>query len=222
MNWIRRHRLMTALVAGLFIIGVIAHFCLHAFLVRFVNRKLNTIPDYSAHIDDIGVHLWRGAYSIEGLKVLKREGRSVAPFFQARDIDISLQWKELFHRHIVAKVIMTEPQITVVTSKNKAVEQSVQGGGWQEQVQSLVPIKLNYFKIVDGSVHWRDPFSDPPMDIFLHELNMTAYNLTNSSRLSTKLASTIVGDGVIMKDGRLHLDATTDPYEKLPTFKSEW
>ena len=219
--WVRRHRVLTAVVAVLLTAGLLAHFFLHAYLVRYVNRKLNDIPGYKAHLEDIGVHLWRGAYSIEGLKVLKREGKSVAPFFQAKTIDISLQWKELLHRHIVAKIRVTDPEINFVSSKKDEVDQTKISARWQDQVKALIPFRLNYVKIINGSIHWLDPYSDPPMDIWLHQFNIGAYNLTNSERLSKTLASTIVGDALAMKDGKLHFEATADPYEDLPTFKAK-
>ncbi len=220
-SWFRRHWVLSGLGAVLLIAGLLAHFYLHSYLVRYVNQKLNESPDYKARVEDIGVHLWRGAYSIDGLKVEKREGESVIPFFKATTIDISLQWKELFHRHIVAKVILTDPEINIVSSKNKAIEQKKVNARWQDQVQALIPFRLNYVKIVEGKIHWRDPASDPPMDIYLHGMNVSAYNLTNSERLSKTLASTVVGDAIAMKDGRLHFEATADPYAERPTFKAK-
>lgn len=219
-SWFRRHWFITTVVSIIVVVGLVMHFFLHAYLIRFVNKKLNENPHYKAHLDDIGVHLWRGAYSIEGLDVSKREGKVVTPFFKATDIDISVEWKQLFHHHIVAKVKLVDPVINVVTSEEKAANQTKVEGSWQDQVKSLVPFQLNRLRIVNGAIHWKDPFSDPPMDIYLHELNVTAYNLTNSTRLSKSLAATIVGDGTAMKDGALHLEATANPYEKLLTFKS--
>jgi len=220
-SWLERHWIFSSLVVGLIVVGIFVHFILHAYLIRYVNRKLNALPDYKAHLDDIGVHLWRGAYSIEGLVVEKRAGESVVPFVKAQTIDISLQWKELLHRHIVAKVILKEPEINIVSSKDEAAEQKKVDVRWQDQVRGLVPFRLNYVRIANGTVHWRDPFSDPPMDIYVHALTINAYNLTNSERLSETLASTIIGNGIVMKDGHLHFEALTNPYEELPTFKSK-
>jgi hypothetical protein len=221
MAWIKRHKIFSWIAGTFLVLGLLAHFFLHAYLIRYVNRQLNNIPGYKARLADIGIHLWRGAYSIEGLNVQKKDGSSVIPYFKATTIDIALEWKQLFNRRIVSEVRMDDPQINIVSSENKAIEQKKVDASWQDQVKSLIPFKLNFLKIRNGSVHWRDPESDPPMDIALHDLALNAYNLTNSEHLSHSLASTIVANGVIMKNGNLHLEATADPYEKLPTFKSK-
>jgi hypothetical protein len=217
----RRHGLLYGMLAFLVLAGLCAHFFLHAYLIRYVNRKLNEIPGYRAHLNDIGIHLWRGAYSIEGLDVLKREGDAAVPFFKAPTIDISLQWKELLHRHVVAKVMLLDPQINFISSDDKEIQQTNVKGSWRDQVKALIPFKLNYVKVRNGSIHWRDPASDPPMDIYLHALDIDAYNLTNSERLSNTLASTVLGKAIVMDGGDLHFEATADPYEKMPTFKSK-
>src|ERR1700761_6828554 len=97
-TWYDRHRFLTWAVVFIIALGIFVHFFLHAYLIRFVNRKLNENPHYKAHLEDIGIHLWRGAYSIEGLDVSKRNGESGVPFFKAEDIDIAIEWKQLLHR----------------------------------------------------------------------------------------------------------------------------
>ena len=220
-KWVKKHWIFSSLIAFILAFGLFMHFYLHAYLIRYVNRKLNESPDYKSHLDDIGIHLWRGAYSIERLNVLKRNGDAAIPFFKADTIDISLQWKALFHRRIVAKVALFGPQINFISSDNKAIQQVKANVNWQDQVLSLIPFKLNDVRVRGGSIHWRDPQSDPPMDIHLHDLDADAHNLTNSERLSSTLAATVIGKAVVMRDGDLHFEATADPYQKMPTFKSK-
>jgi len=220
-QWIKKHRIFSGFVAFILVFGLFVHFYLHAYLIRYVNHKLNESRDYKSHLDDIGIHLWRGAYSIERLNVLKRNGDATIPFFKADTIDISVQWKELFHRHIVAKVILRGPQINFISSDNKEIQQTKADAHWQDQIQSLIPFKLNYVRVFGGSIHWLDPQSDPPMDIYLRDLDVYAYNLTNSERLSSTLAATVTGKATVMRDGDLHFEATADPYEKMPTFKAK-
>src|SRR5947209_3289669 len=93
-NWFGRHKITTGVLLVFLAVGIFAHFYLHAFLIRYVNEKLDRLPGYHAHLDDIGVHLVRGAYSIERLKILKNEGDVPVPFFQADTIDISIHWKQ--------------------------------------------------------------------------------------------------------------------------------
>ncbi|MGE5440293.1 MAG: hypothetical protein ACM3UR_10575, partial [Bacteroidota bacterium] len=34
-----------------------------------VNKKLNELPDYTGHIDDVDLHIYRGAYAINGVEI---------------------------------------------------------------------------------------------------------------------------------------------------------
>jgi hypothetical protein len=140
-SWFEKHRFFSFFVGFILILAILAHLYLHAYLIRYVNRKLNNIPDYRAHLEDIGIHLWRGAYSIEGINVLKRDGSATLPFFKAKTIDISLQWKELLHRHIVAQVLLEEPQINFISSANKNIQQTGVDDSGQDQVKALIPFK---------------------------------------------------------------------------------
>jgi len=220
-SWFQKHWFATALISFLTITAVLVHLYLHAFVIRYVNQKLNAMPDYRAHLEDIGIHLWRCAYSIEGLKVIKRRGSEEIPFFKAQTIDISMQWKELIHRRIVAKIILYEPQINFISSENKAIEQNSVDKRWQDQVKALIPFNLNYVKVRDGSIHWRDPESNPPMNIYIQDLMLDVYNITNSEKLSSNFETTLKGQATVMKKGQLFLNATANPYETLPTFKSK-
>src|SRR6186997_732514 len=59
-------------------------------LVRFVNQKLDEIPGYQGRIEDVDLHLLRGAYRIEGIVLEKTSGKVPVPFFKARSVDLSV------------------------------------------------------------------------------------------------------------------------------------
>jgi hypothetical protein len=64
-------------------------------LERYVNKQLDQLKGYSGSVADIDLSLWRGAYQIDGLRVVKTGGKVPIPFVSARQIDLSVQWKAL-------------------------------------------------------------------------------------------------------------------------------
>ena len=64
-------------------------------LLRYVNRQLTLIDGYRGHVEEIDVHLWRGAYTIKSIKLDKTGGKIPVPFFNARAIDLSVEWRAL-------------------------------------------------------------------------------------------------------------------------------
>ena len=83
-------------------------------LIRFVNRKLDEIPGYRGHVEDIDIHLWRGAYSIEGVRLQKLDGSVATPFLEAKEVDLSVEWLALFHGKIVSEITLDKPVLTYI------------------------------------------------------------------------------------------------------------
>ena len=52
------------------------------FWVRdYVNNKLSELHDYRGHVEAVDLNLWRGAYKIRAIKVVKTSGDVPVPFF---------------------------------------------------------------------------------------------------------------------------------------------
>src|SRR4051812_7825958 len=65
---------------------------------KYVNRTLDRNDLYEGKIGQVQIHLWRGAYSIHDIKISKRTGDIPVPFFSAKTVDFSIEWKALRHR----------------------------------------------------------------------------------------------------------------------------
>src|SRR5215510_11302519 len=97
----KRRRIWLIVVASLLVVLIVFRLMLPSILLRYVNRQLTMIDGYRGHVDDIDVALIRGAYVIRNLKLDKTDGKVPVPFFQAKTIDISIQWGALFHGMVV-------------------------------------------------------------------------------------------------------------------------
>src|SRR5690348_8251686 len=94
-------RRIILIVAGSLIVILIGlRIALPSILLRFVNRELQTIPGYTGRVDDIDVHLIRGAYTIRSVRLDKTGGKIPVPFFSADALDLSVEWGALFHRRL--------------------------------------------------------------------------------------------------------------------------
>ena len=51
---------------------------------NYLNRTLNKISGYRGHVEEVHLHLWRGAYSVIDLELNKIGGRIPVPFFSAK------------------------------------------------------------------------------------------------------------------------------------------
>src|SRR5688572_7651695 len=100
----RRLRVVRGLgIAVLFLIVVLGiGRAMMPWLVRdYVNRTLDRNPLYEGKIGDVSIHLWRGAYSIDEVRISKTTGNVPVPFFAAKRVDFAIQCNALFHRKVV-------------------------------------------------------------------------------------------------------------------------
>jgi hypothetical protein len=185
---------------------------------NYVNKTLDKIPGYEGHMEEIDIALLRGAYAIRGLELKKVEGNIPVPFFSAETVDFSIEWKELFRGALVGEIEFIHPKLNFVeapssTQEQKAIDQSV-----MDRVKELFPLKINRFALVKGQIHFRNFAANPDIDIFLHDINLVARNLTNSAKISKSLVAKIKGKGRAMKTGLFHIEMNLDPFKEQPTY----
>ena len=208
---------MTIVVLGLLLVGVriaLPHVVLH-----YANRTLAEIPDYHGVITDVDLAIWRGAYQIEGIDIVKTGGEVPVPFFSCPEIDFSVEWKALFDGALVGEIDFRRPVVNLVAGPTEEKTQAPVDSRWQDKIQELFPLEINRFEMHDGTVHYRDFHSTPKVDVPIDDVHVLATNLTNSRDLSETLVAKIEAEGRPLGDARLEFDLDVDPYAKDPTFE---
>ena len=206
------------IVLGVVILLLVAlRIALEPIVEKYVNHVLAKNESYTGSIDDVDIHLFRGAYVIQGTVIEKRDGTSTMPFLDIPEIDLSVEWKALLHGSIVAEIEMREPKVNFVGGSGES-NQAGGGADWRQTVKELVPLKINRFAIVNGQVHYVDPTAKPTVDVEVDELYVEATNLTNSEDLSGTLVANVKARGKPLGLGQFDLEASLDPYADLPTF----
>lgn len=217
----RSHRVRTFVIGALILLVVlliVGRAVLPTVLERYVNRTLDNLDGYSGRVSDIDLSLWRGAYQVQGISIVKTGGRIPVPFFQATELDISVQWKALLDGDIVAEIDLYRPRVNFVKGPTKQTSQTEPAPNWTETVRELAPFRVNRFSIINGEVHYRDLHSEPKVDVYVQDVRAEARNLTNAGDLSGSMVATFDVDARAMGSGRVHLEGKYDPYAKRPTF----
>ncbi len=207
------------IIIGIFFVVLIGiRIALPHIIKNYVNKVLSSIPDYTGSIGDVDLNLWRGAYKIQDLKLLKTTGKVPVPFFSADEMDLSVEWGALFEGSVVGKITLYKPKLNFVSGPTKEQSQQSIDTSWTDKVKQLFPLKINRFEIINGEVHFRNFHSDPKVNIYLDNIYAAATNLTNSKDLSKSLVASIEAKGNAMRSGHFILKAHIDPYAKEPTF----
>ena len=200
---------------------IVARAMLPIWVRDYVNRKLNEMEDYSGHVADVDIHLWRGAYSIHGVEITKTGGAVPVPFFSAPTIDMSVEWKALFEGSLVGEIHFERPEVNLVNGRSKATSQAPLDEPWSDKVREMFPLKINRATVAGGEVHYRDFNRKPRVDVEIDQIRMVATNLTNSRNLSETLNAEVEIAGRPLGAGNLKANIDLDPYATKPTFALE-
>jgi hypothetical protein len=213
----RRRVAVGALVAlALLLIG--ARAAAPTLIQRYVNRVLDRIEGYHGSIGDVDLSLLRGAYTIEDVRIDKDTGKVPVPLFRSREVDLSVEWRALFDGSLVGEVWLDRPEVNFVSGPRDAADQSGAEGDWRKTVKELFPVKVNRITVRDGTVHFRNFASDPPVDVYLREVQATVRNLTNSEDLGGDMVAHAEVRARAMERGEIRAKAAIDPYADEPTF----
>ncbi len=197
---------------------VIARAMLPFWVRDYVNRRLSEMENYRGHVADVDIHLWRGAYSVHGVEIKKTTGHVPVPFFSAPVVDMSVEWKALFHGALVGEIHFERPKVNFVHAPSKANSQSGVEERWTQKIKELFPLKINRATANEGEVHYRDFSRKPDVDVVMDRVDMVATNLTNSTRVAETLKANIEIKGRPLREGSFKTEINLDPYAAEPTF----
>lgn len=218
---VKRSRWRTwGIVLGILVVLLVAARLAMPSAIRwYVNRTLSRSPLYQGQIGDVQIHLWRGAYSIEDVKMLKRTGLAPEPLFATKRVDFSVQWDALLHGKVVGRVAMDEPALNFVQAKDDSNSQTGAGGPWLEMLRDLFPFEINRAEIHNGSVHFLSPDTDPPVNVYLSQMEASVDNLKNIQNSVTPQFATVKAEAMAMGNAKFQYQMKFDPFSYYPTFE---
>lgn len=212
---IRRRSLLVALaILAALAIGVRA--TLPWAVEHFADRSLASLEEYTGSVDDVDLAIWRGHYSLENLRIDKREGDIPLPFLSAPSIDVSIQWGALFRGALVAELHAIGPRFVFVDGKTKEGTQTGLGPNWAERLKTLAPFRFNRFTVHDGRIEFRNFESRPKVELYIDSVEVLAENLTNISGRESDVFGTVAARGLVMGETPLAVNARLDPVADPP------
>ena len=114
--------LRRALVVVLLVLTVLAlavRAALPTLVAKHVNRVINDIRGMAGSVQDVDLHLWRGAFSIHGLELYQLGARGRYPMLSAPRTELSIDWKALWHGAVVGEIVAYDPRISIIAGAQK-------------------------------------------------------------------------------------------------------
>lgn len=188
-------------------------------VLHYANKNLAHMKGFYGHIKDIDIWLIRGAYKIDSIYLNKLDSVSLkqTPFFAARLIDLSVEWKAILHGSIVGKVVFDDPVLRFTNNKVEPHNLKKDSSSFIKLKKDFMPLKVNRFEVNNGRVQYIDEFSTPPVDIQMTSVHVLAQNLRNSYD-SSKLLPATVNATANVYDGTFDFNVKLNPLAGVPTY----
>lgn len=184
-----------------------------------LNQSLAEIGDYSGHVNDVDLHLFRGAYIIDSLRIDHVKNDIETPFVVAPRIDLSLEWSALFKGRIVGEVLADNLVINFFLSEEEEKNQTGTTENWVEVVESLLPIEINRFTVRNGNITYGFVTGDFEQNADLEDVSLVMTNIRNVVR-SDELLPSEVNFSAHEKNfgGKINLEGKANFLKSFPDF----
>lgn len=204
----------------LIIVGVLVviRLILPYVVLHYANKTLANMNGYYGHIKNIDIALIRGAYKIDSVYLNKRDSitQKQTPFFGSKLIDLSVEWKALFHGSIVGELVFEEP--TVIFTKDKVEPRDLANDStdFRKLLKDFMPLNVNRFEVNNGIVKYKDETSNPKVDIAMTDMQVLAENLKNSYDSSVLLPARVKATANVYQ-GTFSFNMNLNPLADRPT-----
>jgi len=207
------------ILLGIVALLIVARLLLPYFVLRYVNKTLANLDGYTGHVNDVDIALYRGAYQIDSLNIRKVAGKIEEPFISIPKMDLSVEWKSLFKGKLVAEVVCTRPEINFAFSENEQASQTGMEQDWTQVIKDLLPININRFTVVDGTINLTNVVSQPSTDLSMKNFDLEIANIRNVLDNTDKFPSPVKASGDLPGyGGTLTFDADMQLLKQMPDF----
>jgi hypothetical protein len=200
---------------------IIVRLLLPYIVLKYVNKTLSNMKEYTGHVEDIDIALIRGAYKINDIRLDKinqeTKQKDSIPFFTSREIDLSVEWKAIFKGRIVGEIYVEDPVLNFVKGKHKNEDVKADTADFQDVIKKLMPLTINHFEINNGQIHYIDKHSSPQLNLAINDLLVKADNLSNANDSNKVLPARLNATGNAY-DGTFEFNVDFNVLEKKPTF----
>ena len=174
-----RGRKILLVIGALVLLLVAARLALPYVVKDYVNDTMQALDSYSGHVGDIDVHLWRGAYSIVDIEIVKTGAARAVPFFRSDRLDLSVEWRSLWRGSIVSEALFLNPELNLVQASSKEGSQLGSEENWNARLEELFPFRFNTIEVVNGKVRFLAPGISTQDAITAKQVYGSVSNLTN-------------------------------------------
>jgi hypothetical protein len=208
-RWFWAAAVLIALVAGL-------HVLVPPVALRYVNRKLSNMQQYTGHVDDMDLSLLRGGIVAQDLRIWDRDNGSFdAPLVRVPEATIRWPWRDLWAGRQIVTADLAKPSVHVIHRAQKAVT----GKNLGDELRGVFGDRMRSLHIEDGHLRLDTETDGRSVRLAVHELHGDATGLLNRPRPGNPYPARVDLRGRSVPPGSVHVDARFDPKDPARAFE---
>ena len=198
---------VAALVAVVWIVSIAVERPMRRQLEQRINASLT---GYTATVGSVDLRVLGFGLDLYDVTVVQNS-QPTPPVIYIPRWTTSVQWRAILHGALVADVSFRHPAfyVTLLQAQSEAAEPTpATDHGWQDAVTSIYPLKVNLFKIDDGSLYYWD--AKNPTPVHLRSFSVRAENIRNVRSVAGRYPSPFEFDATLADGARLRFDGRAD------------
>jgi hypothetical protein len=202
------------IVGGLVVVLALAYaiaFLIDEPLRRLTEREMNArMKGYTARIGHLNFHPIGFAVDLQDV-VIVQSAHPDPPVLRVPRLTASVQWSAIIHARVVADFTLYSPEVYVDrTHLARELEDPtpIREHGWQEALQAIYPLKMNEFRVRNGTVTYVD--ADQARPVTLRELEVVINDVRNVRSDPNVYPSPVRIEAAVFDTGRLRIEGLAD------------
>jgi len=212
-----RTKKIVTVVLGLLLALVLVYLVLPILLLQSLNRRLQSIPGYDAHVRALELSWLKPGVTFHHVNLAKREKTAPGALVSAERVHVQLSGRALLRRELVMDITVEKPDMTFLM-RERRVGQPKPLGIWRDPFVSLPPFRVHQAIFRDGSLRFDNADAIPPIHVFFDALTMSVTHVANSIRMKSPGPSLVKGEARMQGQAPVTLSMTLDPFAEDATF----
>ncbi|UTA48508.1 DUF748 domain-containing protein [Simiduia sp. 21SJ11W-1] len=220
-NGMRRVKILVTALLTLALIAITARIYAPVYITKVINNHIANSSKIGGAIEGVDLHLWRGAYSIEGIALYTVEREDARPLLTMPRLELTLEWRSLIRGQLLSELVFHSPVLNLHDGKgrNLADENALdENTTWLALADRIAPFAINRLDIRNGELHLYVNEGEWQRGLTLTKLNGQLLNITNSLQVANTLDGQFNLEGELYNVSHFTLKGTYSPYEPRPTF----
>ena len=214
----RRHWMAIGIpIAVILILAYATAFLIDEPLRRYTEAKMNhALKGYTARIGTLDFHPIGFSLTLRNV-VITQDAHPDPPVLRLEHLSASVHWRALLSGKVVGDVELVRPSVYLsLPQARKEINDPtpVKQRGWQDALQAVYPLKINYFEIRDGEATYIDQGPFKPLHVRAIELIATDIRNRRSHRAypsDVRFSAIVFESARVSGDGQADLLAEPNP-----------